>query len=246
MSWSDQFFSKFWPVVGPVFTEHIAETEQEVKSLLQMLRLGRRARILDVPCGFGRHAVELARHGFRVTGVDISPELLARAREAAAAQGVVVEFRRGDMRRLAYQREFDVVLNLLTSFGYFGDRTDFEVLRKFRRALRPKGRLVIDVINRDWIMRNFLPHDRARVGKFVVAQERSFDFRTSLQTTYWTARRGPRRWKGTTRLRLYSCHELLERLEHAGFSDVRCCGDLRGGPLTLDSPRLVLVARRFA
>ena len=244
MSWTDQFFSKFWPVVGPAFTEHVAETEQEVRSLLQLLRLRRGARILDVPCGFGRHAVELARHGFRVTGVDISPELLARAREAAVAQGVVMEFRHGDMRRLAYQREFDVVLNLFTSFGYFGDRTDLQVLRKFRRALRPKGRLVIDVVHRDWIMRNFLPHDRTRVGKFVVAQDRSFDFRTSVLTACWTARSGRRRWKGTTRLRLYSCHELLERLEQAGFSDVRCCGDLHGGPLTLDSPRLVLIARR--
>jgi len=244
MSWTDQFFSKFWPVVGPAFTEHVAETEQEVGALLQLLRLRRGAQILDVPCGFGRHAVELAGHGFRVTGVDISPELLAWAREAAVAQGVLAEFRRGDMRRLPYQREFDVVLNLLTSFGYFGDRTDLQVLRKFRRALRPKGRLVIDVVHRDWILRNFLPHDRAHVGKFVVAQERSFDFRTSVQTTYWTARSGRRRWKGTTRLRLYSCHELLEMLSQAGFSDVKCCGDLRGGPLTLDSQRLVLIARR--
>jgi hypothetical protein len=103
---------------------------------------------------------------------------------------------------------------------------------------------VIDVVHRDWILRNFLPHDRARVGKFVVAQERSFDFRTSVQTTYWTARSGRRLWMGTTRLRLYSCHELLGRLAQAGFSDVQCCGDLRGGPLTLDSPRLVLIARR--
>lgn len=139
MPWNERFFRRFWPVAGPAITAHTYESDREVESILRLLRLRPRARILDVPCGYGRHAVELARRGFQVTGVDISPKLLAQAREAARTRGVAAEFRRGDMRRLRYRQRFDAVLNLFTSFGYFGDREDLEVLKGFRRALRPGG-----------------------------------------------------------------------------------------------------------
>ena len=88
MSRADQFFSKFWPVVGPSFTEHVAETEQEVRFLLQLPRLGRRARILDVPCGFGRHAVELARQEMYF-GRSISLDEIAAGVDAVTAPAVL-------------------------------------------------------------------------------------------------------------------------------------------------------------
>lgn len=244
MRWNDRFFRAFWPLVGPAITTHIAETDRETRSLVGLLRLRPGARILDVPCGFGRHSVELARRGFRVTGVDISLELLAQGREAAAAKGVAVEFHRGDMRRLVYRQRFDAVLNLFTSFGYFGDASDLQVLRNFRRALRPRGRLVLHLMNRDWLLRNFQPRDRARMGEYLVAEKRSFDFGTSVLTTEWTARRGRRLLRGASRLRLYSCHELARMLKQVRFSAVKFFGDLRGRPLSHDSRWMVLLARR--
>ncbi len=244
MSKNELFFRTFWPVVGPAVTAHRAETKREVSSLLRMLRLRSGARIFDVPCGFGRHSVELARRGFQVIGMDISPGLLALARETAAAKGVTVEFCLGDMRRLEYRQRFDLVLNLFTSFGYFGDADDLEVLRKFRRALRPRGRLVLHLRNREWVLGNFQPRSRVRMGEYVVTLRQSFAFRTSVLTMEWTARRGRRLWRGTNNLRLYSCHELLRMLKRAQFSSINFFGDLRGGPLALDSPWLVLLARR--
>ena len=120
MSWNDRFFRTFWPQVGPAFTANRAQTNQEIRSLIRLVRLPAGARILDVPCGFGRHAVALARRGFRVTGVDISSDLLAQARETAASKGVSVEFRQADMRRMAYRQRFDAVLNLFTSLATTG------------------------------------------------------------------------------------------------------------------------------
>ena len=160
MSWNDRFFRTFWPQVGPAFTANRAQTNQEIRSLIRLVRLPAGARILDVPCGFGRHAVALARRGFRVTGVDISSDLLAQARETAASKGVSVEFRQADMRRMAYRQRFDAVLNLFTSFGYYGDTEDLQVLKGFHRALRPGGWLVLDVLNRDWLVRHFEPRER--------------------------------------------------------------------------------------
>ncbi len=244
MSWNQAFFCSFWPLVGPAVTTYLTGTGREVSSLLRLLRLRPGACILDVPCGFGRHSVELARRGFRVTGVDISPELLAQARRAAAAKGVAVEFCRSDMRRLAYRQRFDAVLNLFTSFGYFGDDGDLRVLRRFRRALRPGGRLLLHLVNRDWLLRNFQPRHRARMGEYLVAQKRTFDFETSVLIAEWTARRGRRVWQTTSHLRLYSCHELVRMLKQVRFSGVKFFGDLRGGPLSFDSRWLVLLARR--
>ena len=157
MTWNEQFFRTFWPRVAPDVTAARPGmgTKAEVRFLVRLLRLPAGAKILDVPCGYGRHSIELARRGFRVTGIDISAALLAQARRAAADLGVEVEFRRRDMRRLAYRGRFDAVLNLFTSFGYFGDAGDLEILRRFRRALRPAragepgGWLVLHLINRD-------------------------------------------------------------------------------------------------
>lgn len=243
---NQDFFRRFWPRVAARVTSHRAggTAAEDVRSLIRLLRVRRGARILDVPCGYGRHAVELARRGFSVTGVDISSALLAQARKTAGQAGVRVEFRRGDMRRLAYRRQFDAVLNLFTSFGYFGDADDLRVLRNFHRALRPRGWLVLHLINRDWLVRHYQPHARSRMGDFVVTERSRLDLATSLVITGWTVERGGRVWRNQSRLRVYSCHELLGMLKEAGFRDARGFADLRGKPLTLDSRWQVLLARR--
>ncbi len=244
MPWHGQFFRSFWPVVATALTAERSDTESEVRGLLRLLPLRPGARILDVPCGFGRHSVELARRGFHVTGVDISPHLLAQARQAADARGVKVEIRRLDMRRLAYRGRFDAVLNLFTSFGYYGERQDLDVLRRLRRALRPRGWLVLHMVNREWIMRNFRARERYQAGEFTLAEKRAFHFASGVLTTELTARRGRRVWRGTTRLRLYAGHELLRMALQVGFSTAELFGDLAGAPPSFDASWLAMRARR--
>ncbi len=161
---NSKFFTEFWPRVAVGVTRSRPNHEDaQILPLLRRLRMARGARVLDVPCGFGRHAVLLARRGYRVTGVDIGREVLAAGRRAAARAGVDLDFQRGDMRKLRFRGEFDLVLNLFTSFGYFGDEGDAEVLRGFYRALRPGGWAALQMINRDWIIRNYRPHGRSKL-----------------------------------------------------------------------------------
>jgi len=239
-----RFFRTFWPLVAEPITAHRANTRREVRGVLDLVPLRPRARILDVPCGFGRHSIELARKGFRVTGVDICSKLLKEARRNAAARGVPVQFRCTDMRKLAYRNRFDAVLSLFTSFGYYGDAGDLRLLRTLRRALRPRGSLILHLVNRDWVMRNFQPRERVRMSNFVFSEERKVDFSQSVITSRMTLRRG--RWvrQGTIRLRLYSCHELVRMLKQARFSKVKYFGDITGATLGPGSRWLVLVARR--
>lgn len=106
-------------------------------------------RILDIGCGTGRHAIELARRGYAVVGVDLSNSQLTRARQKAAAQGAPVDFRQGDARELPFRAEFDLAIMLCE--GAFPlmetDEMNFQILQGAARALRPGGKLVFTTLN---------------------------------------------------------------------------------------------------
>ncbi len=118
-------------------------TRAEVDFLTKALRLKPGDRVLDVPCGFGRHSGELARRGYSVVGVDLSRAMLRDARHRYHERERL-RFVRGDMRRLSYREEFDAVVCLYTSFGYFSERENVATLRKMAWALKRRGRLLID------------------------------------------------------------------------------------------------------
>lgn len=244
-----------------------AGADADILPLLRRLRLARGARVLDVPCGYGRHAILLARRGYRVTGLDISEKLLAMARAAAsrakapgkkagrnvaakaathnATRSLQIDFRRGDMRRLKYRGKFHAVLNLFTSFGYFGDREDRQVLKGFYRALRPGGWLVIHVANRDWIVLNYQPVGRVKLpGGFHLTEKRRLDPVTSISRGEWIVRKGKKRLRGVTEIRFYSPHELAQMLRDAGFRKVQVLGGFRGQPLKLGSRWQLFLAKK--
>lgn len=230
------FFDRFWPQVAAAITGHRAGAGKDILPLLRRLRVKKGARVLDVPCGYGRHSLALAARGYRVTGVDISAALLAQARAQAARNRLEITFVRGDMRRLPYRGRFDLVINLFTSFGYFGDGGDAALLRAFYRALRPGGWLALQMAHRDWIMHNFRPRRRGRLpGGVVLEESTKFDFTTSSAHTTWVARKGGRGLRGQTKLRFYSAHELRRMLAAAGFRRIQSFGSFTGAPLTLDS-----------
>ena len=169
-----------------------ADTRAEVDFLLRRLRLPRGARVLDVPCGYGRHAAALARRGFVVVGVDLSPAMIAEGRRRFTGISRL-RLRRGDMRRLAFHREFDAVVNLYTSFGYFTPAQNQAVLGRMARALKPGGRLVVD--HRDPVYEATVPRRLAyRVGSGrLILEARRFDRRTGVvDTTQLVLTRGRR------------------------------------------------------
>jgi SAM-dependent methyltransferase len=123
-----------------------------VEMIVQVLELEPGDRVLDLACGSGVHALRLAQRGVEVLGVDIAPSLVAYCRErgasAAAEEGVeMARFEQGDMRALAYDSEFDVVLLLSGSFGFYDDATNADVLARIGQALKPGGRVFIDVFD---------------------------------------------------------------------------------------------------
>ncbi|MBN1139743.1 MAG: class I SAM-dependent methyltransferase [Anaerolineae bacterium] len=119
-----------------------------VALIIEVLELRPGDRVLDLACGSGVHAIRLAQHGLEVLGVDIAPSLIAHCRQQVSEAGVTAaRFKEGDMRQLAYQAEFDAALLLSGSLGFFDDVTNQDVLARVARALRPGGRVLIDVFD---------------------------------------------------------------------------------------------------
>jgi SAM-dependent methyltransferase len=119
-----------------------------VAMIVEVLHLQPGQRVLDLACGSGDHALRLAQRDLEVLGVDIAPSLIAHCRQQAAEAGVPgAHFEPGDMRELAYEGEFDAMLLLSGSFGFFDDATNAAVLAGIARALKPQGRLLIDVFD---------------------------------------------------------------------------------------------------
>jgi SAM-dependent methyltransferase len=121
-----------------------------VELIVEVLMLRPGTRVLDLACGSGEHALRLAGKGMSVVGVDIAPSLIAHCRVQAGTRSPTpeaVRFEVGDMRELEYRGEFDAVLMLSGSFGFFGDETNRDVLSRVARALKPGGQVLIDAFD---------------------------------------------------------------------------------------------------
>lgn len=134
-----------------------SEAEEFVVRLMKTLSLPPGASILDLPCGKGRHSVSLHSLGYRVTGADLSPANIEHCRRTHPPQ---IRFVEHDMRKPVGIRQFDAVLNLFTSFGYFTH--DFEnerVVRSAASSLKPEGYLVLDYLNIEQALNNLVAEE---------------------------------------------------------------------------------------
>jgi SAM-dependent methyltransferase len=222
-------------------------TSKEVDFVLAALELRLGARVLDVPCGAGRHSVELARRGYRATGVDLSADYLERARAAASEASVEVELLRADMRELPFAGGFDAVLNLWTSFGYMESvEEDQRALEAMARALEPGGLWLGDLLNVLWVVRSGEERRRRELDDgTILSQEGSYDVRTGRHDVVWTIERSDgRRVELASSLRLYTLPELEPMLERAGLQADGVWGGFDGSEYGLDSRRLIVRATR--
>jgi SAM-dependent methyltransferase len=224
----------------------VRQTRLEVEFVLRTLHPPTGARILDLPSGYGRHAALLARRGFRVVGVDLSIAMLAEARRRST-KGPRLRFRRGDMRRIAYRAEFDAVINLYTSFGYFTPAQNVAALRRMARALRPGGRLLVD--HRDPAYDAGLPRRLwYRTGKKrFVLEDRRFDRQTKITDSTQLIVITGRRWvaQKTLRFQEFSLPQWRRMLRRVGLRFLRAYSGYDGRPYRAGSTgRLILVAEK--
>ncbi len=237
--WQTWFGPGYLALYDAVLAER---TPVEVDQIEALLQLHPPRRILDLPCGQGRHAIELARRGYDVTGVDLSPYMLGVARERAEASSVRVRWLAGDMREPLPGETFDLVLNLFTSFGYFDDEADDRrVVRAAASMLEPGGRFLLEVINGERVMSNFQEREWFTVGQTAVMERRSLDVPTRRMVVERTVSSANGDEISVHAVRLYRGAEVETMLREAGFGGVELYGDWDGARLTPESLRVLAV-----
>jgi 2-polyprenyl-3-methyl-5-hydroxy-6-metoxy-1,4-benzoquinol methylase len=240
---ADWWRTWFGPGYLALYDGYLAErTPVEIDQLEALLALKPPLRILDLPCGQGRHAIELARRGYDVTGVDLSPFLLKVAEERARADGVRVRWLSGDMREPIAGERFDVVLNLFTSLGYFADDADDrKVVRAAAAMLVPECRFVLEVINGERVMTRFQEREWFTVGQAAVVERRSLDRSARRMVVERTVTTSDETEVSLHAIRLYARRDVDAILREAGFERVDLYGDWSGEPLTPESLRVLAV-----
>ncbi|HUR27726.1 MAG TPA: class I SAM-dependent methyltransferase [Planctomycetota bacterium] len=203
-------------------------------------------RVLDLCCGFGRHTLALCERGIDAAGLDLSMDLLREAR--TLENGALLDGRlfRGDASALPFRRaSFDGVINLFSSFGYFGELGDARMLSEIARVLAPQGLLVIDLMNPAWV-RAHLRAESSREGQdFLVREARTLadgGRRVVKDVELRLADGGLRRWRED--VRLYEEAEMRSLLGGRGLSVSAVHGDFDGRPFAPDAPRMLISARR--
>ena len=223
--WFEEIFDEDYLRTLPFMTPE--QTLREVSFIEASLEAPAGAEILDVGCGYGRHAIELVQRGLNVTGLDLSLPLLIRAADEAQRRSLSVNFVHADMREMPFDRKFDGAYCMLTSFGYFDEDANLRVAEGVARALKPGGRFLLDIVNRDYLVADLPTRIWWEGVGCVVLEEVDFNFHTSrIVTRRSVVFEDGRQLEQEISVRAYSLHEVGRLLRQAGFRVLDISGSM--------------------
>jgi SAM-dependent methyltransferase len=245
--WFEEVFDEDYLRTLPFMTAE--QTLREVGFIKEALSPPAEGHLLDVACGYGRHAIELSQRGLRVTGLDLSLPLLIRAADESQRRALSVNFVHADMREMAFDGQFDGAYCVLSSFGYFDEETNLKVASSVCRALKPGGRFLLDIINRDYVVSDLPTRVWWEGDGCVVLEEVDFNFHTSRMIIRRSiVFQDGRQLEQDISIRAYSLHELGKLLRQAGFRVLDVSGSLatKGHFFGATSRNIIMVCERPA
>lgn len=242
--WEELFNDDFLRTMEKLTDAQIAT---EATFIEESLSVAREAMVLDLACGSGRHAIELASRGYQVVGLDLSLSMLAKASEEALERDRSINFVHGDMRELTFEETFDGIYCWNTSFGFFDEDKNTQVIQRVHRALKKGGQFLLDVVNRDYL----LPRSPSLVwfeGEGCICMD---EMHIDAITSRMKIKRTMMIEDGRTReieysVRLYTLHELGRILHEQGFRVAEVSGQCAtpGVFFGSDSPRTIILAEK--
>jgi SAM-dependent methyltransferase len=249
MKWYERFYLKdFIPVVGFASPQ---QTELEATFVKGVLNCPKEAGILDLCCGYGRHTYLLAKNSeYRLTGLDWSDDYLEMARTSFALPNI--RYVKGDMRNIPFENEFDAVINLFTSFGFFAEEEENEaVIRQVNKVLKPGGRFLLDYENKFYFILNDVFRkerywEKVSKDKYLLF-ENDFDVHREREVfKVQVMEKGIITESSGYDIRLYSFPEIRKMLMTNGFEIIQTWGDYQGNPYSARSKRLIILSRKLA
>lgn len=246
MSWFEDWFDS--PLYDALYADrNQQEAEQTVALLSRYLPAEQYRSLLDLGCGRGRHAITLARQGYQVTGIDLSPKSIEHARRLAKTENLEdhVTFHIGDMRN-KLNGTFDAVLNLFTSFGYFDDdEQNRKVIGNMASMTRSNGRVVIDFLNADRVTSNLKPEEQGSLEGADYEIRRYIDGDTIVKEISFQKTGDSRCIKFEERVKAYRRDWFTEAFSEYGLNLLETFGNYEGQTYyPEESPRLILIAEK--
>lgn len=229
-----------------MFTEYRRrQAVDEIDGVLSLTNVARNAVFLDLGCGHGRHVLDLARRGYEVVGLDGTQIYLDRAKQLARDQGLNARFIHADLRADLPISAYDCVISFFSTFGYFENHDDdLLVLRNVRRALKPGGMLLMELVGKEILARHFEESEAHEIDErhtLIEAREVVDDWE-AIEST-WTIITDTDakvlKWKA----RIFSAREIKGLIRAAGFDAVSCYGNFLGAPYNHDATQLIVCAK---
>jgi len=243
--WFYQFFEQDYFRKTPEQIDTIInKSVPQVEFLVDVLELNPDHRILELCCGYGRHAINLARSGYNITGFDLCERALKLARQKSQEENLKAHLVRGDIRALPFRREFDRIYNLF-AFGYFeNDHEILKVLGGASNSLKPGGRLLVDAINGPRILRDFVESAREEEAERHILQKRAYDKESKRLRSEWTFiyKDTGETNKHTIVERLCSVNDLVSMIDSVGLRTLNIYGDFDKSEYNEDSKRIIVIA----
>lgn len=256
--WTEDLFLKQGELFLKLHERGLEQSESEAKAIAALLKrhgLAEGASILDAPCGIGRHAIHLARMGYDVSGIDLSPLYIERANHFREKMDLAdrLELKVGDLRKVgeAFKgRTFDAAINMWQSLGYWDEETDLSILKQLHGLTTEKGLLVIDVLNRDNLVKYMTSFGLTRFDDGTEQHEmRRLNFETSQLELVWEfyQREGEdlkHKSAAKVRFRVYSLHELRDLLRRGEWNPLEEVGSFALEPVSAEKKRIIAVASK--
>jgi SAM-dependent methyltransferase len=239
MEWYQRWFGEEYLIVY----EHrdMAEAELEIEFIEKSLELTKNDLILDLCCGPGRHDSPLTRRGYRIIGLDYSLPMLKIASNGFHDGSGYPLYVLADARAIPFREgTFDAVLNLFTSFGYFDDRENFDLLNSIARLLKQGGKFYIDYLNPSKLIDGLVPETVKEKDGFIVVEKRHFDTTRKRVEKTIIIRSGNNEKEFHESVRLYTVDEMLVMLKEAGLVVNQVCGSIHEEEYGENSDRMII------
>lgn len=221
------------------------QTRAEADFIAKQLRLAGSAKVLDVPCGNGRLAIELAKRGFALTGIDIATEFMEEAKSSSAIAGVKVDWQTRDMRDLPWRGEFDGAFCFGNSFGYLDDEANAAFLKSLSQSLKSGSYFLLDApAIAECLLPNVQANRSIEIAGIKVDIEHRYDHEQGRMFNDFTFTRDGVVDQRPSSQRVYTYRELTELLHDAGFESVAAYDSLTEEPFKLGAQRLLLVLKK--
>tara|TARA_B100000029_G_scaffold460073_1_gene490733 strand:+ start:4681 stop:5433 length:753 start_codon:yes stop_codon:yes gene_type:complete len=245
--WYFDFFHEDYP---RLYAERLNSdhTGREVNFIEGSVPIKSGSSILDLCCGEGRHSIELAKRGYKVTGQDLSSGYIQSAKLESKLQNLDINFVEADMTSIEGYNQFDLVINMFTSFGYLPtDSDNSKVLNQIHKSLKPEGYLILDTLNHAWVMANQVENDEFFMSDGTrVIEHRSFDYIAGRNHIWFDVEEGAKKFRQIEghHIRLYTLVELIKLLNDNSLEFIQVHGGYNQELYSAHSQRMIVVAKK--